>query len=112
MSDDARGAVAPLATLALLALMLVALAVGVVGGAVVAQRRVETAADLAALAGAAAAQSGGDPCRAALSSAQRNLAVVSRCSVSGGNVEVELSLETPTLLGRQLHAEARARAGP
>ena len=88
------------------------------GGVLVAQRRVQAAADLAALAGAAALQRGEDGCAAASAVAGRNGALLSSCQVSGGagragrDVVVTVERDGPAVLGRSVTVEASARAGP
>ena len=82
------------------------------GGVVADQRRVASAADLAALAGAGALQDGADPCAAARSSADRNGARLGRCSVDGEVVTVRVLREAGPVLGRTLEVSSRSRAGP
>jgi secretion/DNA translocation related TadE-like protein len=94
-----------------------ALAVGtvllaVVAGAVVAQRRAAAAADLAALAGAAALQRGADGCAAAAGVSRRNGAELLACRASGDVVQVTVGAELPVRFGRRLTVSAQARAGP
>jgi secretion/DNA translocation related TadE-like protein len=93
-------------------LMTVASFVAVLAGAVADQRRVESAADLGALAGASAVQHGRAACPAARSVVRRNRASVASCVVSGEVVVVTARRRTPLLLGRRLVAESTARAGP
>ncbi|HEV7656135.1 MAG TPA: Rv3654c family TadE-like protein [Mycobacteriales bacterium] len=83
------------------------------GSAVVGRHRVETAADLAALAAAVRVPDGTSrACRAATSIAGRNGAVLQVCRVVGDDVEVVVS--RPIRLGGLgvREATARARAGP
>ena len=80
-------------------------------GLVVGQRRVEAAADLAALAGAAAAGTGHPACPAAAAVAVANDARLGVCRVQGQVVEVETSLESGLLPGAPT-LRAQARAGP
>ena len=85
------------------------------GGVVVAQRKVQAAADLAALAGASAAQRGTDACAAASEVAARNAARLSSCRLDGpGGREVLVSVERvgPSLLGRTVTVHGWARGGP
>ena len=86
--------------------------VAALGGMVVDQRRVEAAADLAALAGAAAAQRGDDGCAAARSVARLNGGRVARCSRVGSVVEVRVVRSGRQVLGRTFTAGSTARAGP
>ena len=87
-----------------------AVSVGVVA-IVLAHRRAQTAADLAALAGAAALQRGEEPCAAVARIAGLHDAEVSRCLVDGPTVLVGTSVELPRGLGGA-EVPARARAGP
>lgn len=84
----------------------------VVAGAVVAQRRVASAADLAALAGAAALQRGADGCAEAALVSRRNGGEVFSCRASATEVRVTVRAHGPRLLGRSLTVSAQARAGP
>jgi secretion/DNA translocation related TadE-like protein len=83
-------------------------AVGVIAG----HRRAQSAADLAALAGASALQDGGDPCQRAGSIAERNGARLRRCEVDGWDVAVEVVASGVRLPGGAMDLEARGRAGP
>jgi secretion/DNA translocation related TadE-like protein len=89
-----------------------AVLVGALGGALADLRRVEAAADLAALAGAGAAQSGEKPCPAATSTARRNRADLVVCTVIGDVVTVVVQRRTQVVLGRSVIVTGRARAGP
>jgi secretion/DNA translocation related TadE-like protein len=93
-------------------LVTVTLLVAAVGGVVADQRRVEAAADLAALAGAGAVRSGRDGCAAAQHTALRNGGDLSSCAVDGDVVTVEVGRDSRAVLGRRLALVARARAGP
>jgi secretion/DNA translocation related TadE-like protein len=98
----------------LAALIGLTVTVGTVHGAgVLARHRAETAADLAALAGAVRAADGlTGACPTAAQVALRNGGSLTACEESGGDVQVEVS--APVRLGRLgvLTATARARAGP
>jgi secretion/DNA translocation related TadE-like protein len=83
----------------------------VLAGLVVEQRRVEAAADLAALAGAAAAGAGQPACPAAAAVARANQATLGACQVRGRIVELETLLE-PVWLPGDPTLRAQARAGP
>lgn len=97
------GMIAVLTTLALIAGAAIAL--------VVAHRKAQAAADLAALAGATDLQAGRDGCSAAQRIAVSNGAVVASCAVEGAEVVVTVVVTASGLLGgRELRA--RARAGP
>lgn len=109
---DERGSGTALAMVAVLLLATCGLAGTVLGAVASVQRRVESAADLAALAGAAAVQRADDGCAAAARVARSNEARVLGCAVVGDEVEVRLArtLRLPVLHGVTLRA--RARAGP
>lgn len=79
---------------------------------VTAHRQAQSAADLAALAGAGALVRGDDACLAAHRVAQRNRASLTACRVSGTDVVVGVHVRTRGLAGRAHELEARARAGP
>ena len=109
--DDERGTavwVVPFVGL----LVIAALVLAFQGGVLVAQRRVQAAADLAALAGASALQRGDDGCAAATTFASRNGASLVECWVDGREVVVSLSRDGPVALGRAVKVAASARAGP
>jgi secretion/DNA translocation related TadE-like protein len=95
-------------------LVVLALAAGalVVGSVVVASHRARLAADLGALAGAAAARDGSSAsttCSVASQVASANGAVTQSCSLQGA--DVELTVGVSASLWPQ-PATARARAGP
>lgn len=95
-------------------LMLVGAAAGVVGAIVAAHRSAQSAADLAALAGAAtfAEHTGRDPCAAAAEVAAANGALLDSCAVEGEDLVVEVTVGGPRWLGQDQDLRARARAGP
>ena len=93
-------------------LMVVGAALAVVGAMVVAHRQAQGSADLAALAGAAAAARGEDACLAARDVAGLNDSTLLVCAVEGGTVTVEVRVPGPRWLGQQSDLDARARAGP
>lgn len=108
---DQRGVAVVLAVGLLAVLVLVtALSVGSVA-IVLAHRRSQAAADLAALAGAAALQRGEDPCVAAGRIARRHDAALDRCLVEGQTVVLTTTVTLPGVLGGR-PVPARARAGP
>ena len=112
---DQRGAATVLVMPFVGVLALVTVVLAFQGGALVTQRRVQAAADLAALAGAAALQRGDDGCVAASAVAGRNGARLSDCQVSGTagrDVVVTVERDGPAVLGRSVTVEASARAGP
>jgi secretion/DNA translocation related TadE-like protein len=95
----------------LLALIAGGLAAGV--SLVVTHRQAQNAADLAALAGAAAQQSGESGCGRAAEAAQRNGAELAGCTVEGsGVVRVTVSKAAPAVLSRLPPLIGTARAGP
>ena len=108
--EDGAGSVLAVAMIGLL--VTVTVAAGGVVGVVATHRIAQSAADLAALAGAAALQDGGDACGQAAEVARRNRARLSSCAVDGWNVSVEVSADTARLPGGVLDLQARGRAGP
>ena len=110
---DERGSASVLAVVLVGALSVAAVLVAAVGAVVADQRRVASAADLAALAGAAAVQSGRDGCASAGAVAHRNAARLASCVVTGQVVLVRThAADTAPLLGRRLTVRSAARAGP
>ncbi|MCR6029837.1 hypothetical protein GGQ22_00080 [Nocardioides sp. zg-579] len=111
---DERGSVTLFAVGCLALLLLVGSALGVVAAMVGAHRTAQSAADLAALAGAAtvAAPGRGDPCAAAAAIAGRNGAVLLTCTVEGREVRVRAEAPGPRWLGQVADLAADARAGP
>jgi len=108
--DDGVATVVGVALVALL--VLVGLAAATAGGAVLAHRRAEAAADLAALAAAQAIQGQGDPCRVAQRVSQANGAQLRACTIDGWTADVEVAVTGPRLIGLDLSLPARSRAGP
>ncbi len=76
---------------------------------VVDHRRAQAAADLAALAGAAASS---DPCGAAARIATANGARLVGCASTGLDVLVSVTVTSTAWPGRDLAVSAEARAGP
>ncbi|WP_051276971.1 Rv3654c family TadE-like protein [Marmoricola sp. URHB0036] len=109
---DERGAGTVLAVAMMGLLVTVTVAAAGVVGVVATHRTAQAAADLAALAGAAALQDGGDACAQAADVAGRNRARLSGCQIEGWNVSVVVTAHTPSLPGGVLDLEARGRAGP
>jgi len=93
-------------------LVLVGAALGVVGAMVHAHRVAQSAADLAALAGAQSVARGQDACAAADVIARANDAGVDQCAVDGFDVRVEVTVPGPRWLGQHHDLSAQARAGP
>lgn len=110
--DDA-GAATVVAVAMAGVLMFVMVGLGAAGGLVVAQRRAQAAADLAALAGATTV---GDACAEAGRVAGANGAVVDRCRLDDEVVSVVVSVRGPDLpwasRWSQVRVTAEARAGP
>ena len=107
-----RGSAAVLATVMIGVLASVSVVIAALGGAVVDQRRVASAADLSALAAASALESGADACAAASAVARRNGARLERCRRSGEVVRVKLVRAPSPVLGMVVQVSAQARAGP
>ncbi|WP_372735450.1 Rv3654c family TadE-like protein [Nocardioides sp.] len=107
-----RGAATVMAICFLSVLMLVGSACGLAIGLVADLRRAQSAADLAALAGAGAIGQGEDPCGRAAAVARANGAHVESCLTSGSSILVTVVVPGADWLG--LHADLRgqARAGP
>jgi len=103
---------------AVFALVLIGLlvTVGLVGATVasmlVGQRRAASGADLAALAGASAAQQGKPGCAAVADLAAANDVRLVLCNTRGDVVTVEVSTEVASVLGSSWTVRSRARAGP
>jgi len=112
VSRDERGAATVLAIAFLGVLLLVGAALGVVAAMVGAHRMAQSAADLGALAGAAAAADGADPCAAAARVAVANGAELTACRSAGREVRVEVTVTGPRWLGQRGDLVAEARAGP
>lgn len=107
--EDGAGSILVVAMMGLL--VTVTVATGGVVGVVATHRRAQSAADLSALAGAAALQDGGDPCQRATVIARRNDAELQECQVQGWDVIVEVA-STMRLPGGSMDLAARGRAGP
>ncbi len=108
---DQSGAAVVAALGVVAVLLLVAGAGAGVGGLVVAQRRAQSAADLAALAAAQAVQGGEDACAAGDRIADRHEVHLIGCAVEGPEVVITVEVELPAVFaGRSIRA--RARAGP
>ena len=107
-----RGAASVLTVAVLGLLLLVGAALAVVAAMVAAHRTAQAAADLAALAGAAAHQDGADACGTAAGVAADNGATLTGCTVDGRDVLVEVEVTGPRWLGQTGDLSASARAGP
>ena len=93
-------------------IVLLGAALAVVTALVVAHRAAQSAADLAALAGASGVGSGGDGCAVAARVAAANGARLTVCAVSGRVIDVEVHFPGPHWLGQDADLAARSRAGP
>lgn len=109
---EERGAATVVALACLGILVLVGAALGVVAAMLHAHRQAQSAADLAALAGAAALADGADPCGRAAHIAVSNGSRLDVCEVDGREVVVEVTVTGPRWLGQTEDLRARARAGP
>ena len=85
---------------------------GVATALFVDHRVAQSAADLAALAGADTAGAGGVPCAVAANIAEANRARLVDCAVIGREVRVTVQVEGPRWLGQTGDLTAQARAGP
>ncbi len=108
---DERGAGTVLAAAMIGLLVLVTLGASGAVGVVACHRRAQAAADLAALAGAAALQEGGDACRRAGAVARLNGAELRECQVDGWVVSITVTA-TLSLSVTSMDLPARGRAGP
>lgn len=104
-----RGSATVYAVPLLVALLAITAALAWAGGAVVAHRRAQSAADLSALAGASKPESA---CDAAVVNAVTNGARLVDCRVEGAHVWVTVEVIGPALVGREPRLQARAHAGP
>ncbi len=107
-----RGAASVLALVLIGALTSATLAAVLLGGLVLGQRRAAAAADLAALAGATAAQQGRPGCTAAGRVAVANGTRLTSCSEQGETIVVDVVADAGSVLGSQIRVPGRARAGP
>lgn len=111
-ADDQRGSATVLVLAMAGVLLLVGAALGVVVAMVRTHRLAQSAADLAALAGARAAQLGGDPCGQAAEIARANGARLTACSSEGSVVTLRVTVPGPHWLGQSADLSADSRAGP
>ncbi|MCA1981682.1 Rv3654c family TadE-like protein [Nocardioides nematodiphilus] len=109
---DECGAVTVLAVAMLGVLVLMAAALAVGEAMVVAHRRAQSAADLAALAAAQAIQHAHDPCAAAAEVATANGAILTGCAVEAYDVTISAAVPGPRWLGAHADFAAQAKAGP
>lgn len=109
-----RGAATVLAVALLGLLVLLGCALSVVGAMFAAHRSAQAAADLAALAGAAAVAGPRDPCAVADATATANGARLTGCVVDGRELRVSVVVAGPQwrgLMSQDLAAESRAGPG-
>ena len=109
---DDRGSTTLFAVAVIGVLVLVGAALGVVAAMVHAHRVAQSAADLAALAGAEAQGEGSDACAVATAVADANGAVLETCAVGARDVRVLVTVAGPRWLGQPHDLSADARAGP
>ena len=107
-----RGVATAWAVVLIAVLCLVAFVVAGRTALVGARHRAESAADLAALAGAVAARDGADPCAAAAAIAAANDGRLIHCAADRDVVEVSVGVKSPLLWGRSWQQVGMARAGP
>jgi secretion/DNA translocation related TadE-like protein len=107
-----RGSATLFAVAVIGVLVLVGAALGVAGAMVHAHRVAQSAADLAALAGAQSGARGGDACSAASTIAEANGATIDSCVVDGFDVRLQVTVAGPHWLGQHHDLSAQARAGP
>ncbi len=112
MSRGERGSATLFAVAVTGVLLLIGAALGVVAAMVHAHRTAQSAADLAALAGAQAQTRGRDPCSVAMRVATANGASLDSCAVAGSDVQVQVTVVGPHWLGQGHDLSAQARAGP
>ena len=111
-SRDETGSATLLVLVMVGVLVLLGAALAVVTALVATHRAAQSAADLAALAGARGVASGTDGCRAATRIAAANGARVTACVATGRVVDVEVEVSGPRWLGQTADLAARSRAGP
>jgi secretion/DNA translocation related TadE-like protein len=109
---DERGVGTVLGVAMIGLLVIFTLICAAVASLVITHRAAQSAADLAALAGAGSVSAGRDPCSTAADIALRNGAALTACSVSDFTVTVEVTARTPRLLWTRYDLQARSRAGP
>lgn len=110
---DERGTAAAWTVPLLGAVALLAVLLASVGSALVAVRRAQSAADLAALAAASAHAAGRDPCTEAARVAALNSTVLDTCDLVGpGDVRVVVSTVVRGPWPQAVQVRGRARASP
>jgi secretion/DNA translocation related TadE-like protein len=109
---DERGAATLLVLTMAGLLVLLGAAFSVVVALVVAHRAAQSAADLAALAGARGVAEGRDGCAAAAEVATANRSRLAGCVVAGRDIAVRVEVTGPHWLGEVADLAATSRAGP
>jgi secretion/DNA translocation related TadE-like protein len=109
---DDRGAATVLVLAMAGVLVLLGAALAVVTAMVAAHRAAQSAADLAALAGARGVAEGRDGCAVAADLAAANQVRLTACVVTGRVVDVTVEAPGPHWLGQAADLGARSRAGP
>lgn len=89
-----------------------ALVASTIAGLFVGHRKAAAAADVAALAGAAAMQHGGVGCEAAARISTANQAKLVSCAANGAVIDVEVALDVQSAFGASFAVAGKARAGP
>lgn len=112
MRRDEHGSATLFAISCLSMLLVLGAALGLVGALVHRHRVAQSAADLAALAGAHAAASGDEACGSSAAVAAANGALLDTCARVGRDVVVEVVVAGPRWLGLEADLRAQARAGP
>ena len=112
MSRGQSGSVSLLVVAMAGVLLMLTAALGVASAMVHAHRVAQSAADLAALAGAQRLAFGLDACAEAGRIAEANRARLSSCEVTGHDVTVEVIAPGPHWLGQASDLTGRSRAGP
>ncbi len=107
-----RGAATVLVVAMVAVVLVVGVAVAAATGLLVAHRRAQAAADLAALAAAVAWRRGDDPCAAAEHVAAGNGARLTRCDRLGADVVVRVAVRAPGDPPWPAELVGAARAGP
>jgi secretion/DNA translocation related TadE-like protein len=109
---DDRGSATIWALAWLFMLTTLAQVVMLLAAVVARQHHADAAADMSALSAAQRLQRGGDACAAAERVAAAHETSVTRCSVEGDDVRVEIQARMEMPLGLSFHLRGVARAGP
>jgi secretion/DNA translocation related TadE-like protein len=106
-----RGSATVFVVIGLVLVLFAGSTVAAIGGLVVAHRHAQSAADLAAIAGAEAVGTPGDPCAAAAAVAAANDAAIEACQTTADDITLTVSVAGPDLIGTVVRPRAVARAG-